>query len=141
VRAGTAVIASALSISLRFRSETRRLKFFPRSRFLLQFRSLVMFWRVPHRRAAEQPGAAFSPTPESARSAVCYGAGANRGRTVERRGVVLRMVLAPDALPVRCDPIHLRIFDAFVTTKPQGTGLDLPIARTILESYGGDISA
>jgi signal transduction histidine kinase len=33
------------------------------------------------------------------------------------------------------------IFDAFVTTKPLGTGLGLPIARTILESYGGDIAA
>jgi signal transduction histidine kinase len=114
---------------------------------------------------------------------------------VEKRGIVLRTLLASEALPVRCDPIHLQqviinlmmngmdamdgepgphnltvrtgqdaksdfievrisdsgkgipesnltsIFDAFVTTKPLGTGLGLPIARTILESYGGDIWA
>jgi signal transduction histidine kinase len=113
----------------------------------------------------------------------------------EKRGIVFRTLLASEALPVRCDPIHLQqvminlvmngmdamedepephnltvrtrqnaesdgvevrisdsgkgipkdglasIFNAFVTTKPHGTGLGLPIARTILESYGGDIWA
>jgi PAS domain S-box-containing protein len=34
-----------------------------------------------------------------------------------------------------------RIFDTFVTTKPQGTGLGLSIARTIVETYGGKIWA
>jgi len=34
-----------------------------------------------------------------------------------------------------------RVFDMFYTTKPQGAGLGLPIARTIIESYGGKIWA
>lgn len=114
---------------------------------------------------------------------------------IDKRAIQLRTILAPEALLVRCDPIHLQqvminlvmngmdamdgeprphnltirtrqnpetkvvevrisdsgigipkdklatIFDAFFTTKPQGTGLGLPIARTILRSYGGDIWA
>ena len=45
-----------------------------------------------------------------------------------------------------CTLVHTQarqvfIFDAFVTTKPEGTGLGLPIARTILQSYGGDLRA
>ncbi len=34
-----------------------------------------------------------------------------------------------------------RIFETFFTTKPEGTGLGLPIARTIIEGYGGTLRA
>ena len=34
-----------------------------------------------------------------------------------------------------------QIFSAFVTSKPQGTGMGLPISRSIIESHGGRLWA
>jgi signal transduction histidine kinase len=59
-------------------------------------------------------------------------------RNVEGDVAEVRVSDSGTGIPEK-DLIH--IFDAFVTTKPQGTGLGLPIARTIIESYGGTIWA
>jgi signal transduction histidine kinase len=61
--------------------------------------------------------------------------------TTERHGREGIMVGFHDSGP-GIDPEQIDgIFDAFVTTKPDGMGLGLAICRTIIENHGGKLSA
>ncbi len=55
----------------------------------------------------------------------------------EQPGVLL---MIRDNGPGFADEVLERIFEPYVTTKPRGTGLGLPIVRRIIEDHGGRIS-
>jgi PAS domain S-box-containing protein len=61
-----------------------------------------------------------------------------RSKKDEEGQVLLSVCDAGVGLPVA---ERDKIFDAFVTTKPQGTGMGLAISRSIIESHGGRLWA
>jgi signal transduction histidine kinase len=60
--------------------------------------------------------------------------------TVEtsREGAIARLIVSDDGPGL---PAGLDVFQLFVTTKPDGTGLGLPIAQQIVTEHGGEIRA
>jgi len=61
-----------------------------------------------------------------------------RSKTTEDGQLLISVSDCGIGLPVKQGE---RIFDAFFTTKPNGTGMGLSISRTIIESYGGHLWA
>src|SRR6201993_1404495 len=59
-----------------------------------------------------------------------------------QRGEIAQVLISVADTGVGLPPeIAANIFDAFYTTKPQGTGMGLPISRSIVESHGGRLWA
>lgn len=81
---------------------------------------------------------------------VCNAVEAMEGQPVEKKVLTIRSGRANDkeaevsvadlGVGIPADSIG-GIFDAFVTTKPNGMGLGLAISRTIIEAHGGHIRA
>jgi nitrogen fixation/metabolism regulation signal transduction histidine kinase len=63
---------------------------------------------------------------------------AARGRGRYADTVELRL---QDNGPGFADDIMTQLFEPYVTTKPRGTGLGLPIVKKIVEEHNGQISA
>ena len=61
--------------------------------------------------------------------------------TITSRSDAGQLLVSVSDTGVGLPPETNQIFDAFFTTKPQGTGMGLAISRTIIESHGGRLSA
>jgi len=66
------------------------------------------------------------------------GGGTVRARTSVSNGGPVRLVIEDDGPGVPVDRLE-RIFTAFFSSKPGGTGLGLPVVQRIVEGHGGSI--
>ncbi len=57
-----------------------------------------------------------------------------------RAGEMIEISVA-DTGPGLPEEVHARLFQPFVTTKPNGMGIGLYVCRTIVEAHGGELSA
>lgn len=60
--------------------------------------------------------------------------------TAERQAERIEITVR-DTGPGLAEPVRGRLFEPFVTTKPDGLGVGLSICRTIVQSHGGDLTA
>jgi C4-dicarboxylate-specific signal transduction histidine kinase len=58
-----------------------------------------------------------------------------------RRQVDDIVICVRDFGPGLSDAVHPRLFESLFTTKPGGSGLGLPICKTIVEAHGGELWA